>query len=195
MNACIYFVEFLVSLCTRNCPTPNWPGETLQPTAAWVSYSSATSATYNLAFCFLIRFMSAGAGGAVRGKKMTLCIKLLAWVSLLNSTTQTQAARRPVCYSDINNEHQIGGNHVTHENIKKPKQTHQILVVKSEKCYPTVILYNRTNELGEGITFRINDSTAISPKDHDCVFMGHQTISLSDTSEHMTYSPTRRAQG
>lgn len=38
--------------------------------------SAATSAACNLAFCFLIRFTSAGASGAVRGKKMTLCIKL-----------------------------------------------------------------------------------------------------------------------
>lgn len=52
----------------------------------------ATLVAYNLAFCFLIQFTSSGASGAVRGKKLTLCIKLPGWVSLPNSTVQTQQA-------------------------------------------------------------------------------------------------------
>lgn len=84
--------EFLGSLCTRNCHTPSRPGRTLQPRHTARPGLNATPATYNLAFCLLIQFTSAGASGAVRGKKLTPCIKLLGWVSFPNSSAQTQWA-------------------------------------------------------------------------------------------------------
>lgn len=78
------------------CPPAGWPGERRSG-----RLSAATSAACNLAFCFLIRFASAGASGAVRGKKMTLCIKLAGWVSLPKSTVHRQQPRLPVRCSHV----------------------------------------------------------------------------------------------
>lgn len=83
-------------LPVARCPPAGWPGERRSG-----RLSAATSAACNLAFCFLIRFASAGASGAVRGKKMTLCIKLAGWVSLPKSTVHRQQPRLPVRCSHV----------------------------------------------------------------------------------------------
>lgn len=83
-------------LALARCPPAGWTRE-----GRWGRLSAAASVARNLAFCFLIRFASAGASGAVRGKKMPLCNKLAVWVSLPKSTAQRQQPRLPVRCSHV----------------------------------------------------------------------------------------------